>query len=110
MSRVLLAIEVAAWSRAQNRRRPLFGVNAAMCERLGQSSRDHGPPTSATAPETAVRTAQATDSSALRTVPRVSGLNIIATIMLTHPSVVPIIIGIANPSCQSDARKARPGP
>ena len=47
---------------------------------------------------------QARDSSAWRTLPRVSGLYNIATTRLTHPTVVPISIGIANPRCQSVAK------
>jgi hypothetical protein len=47
---------------------------------------------------------QARDSSAWRTLPRVSGLNNIATTRLPHPTVVPISIGIANPRCQSVAK------
>src|SRR5215831_21223822 len=42
----------------------------------------------------------ATCKSASKTLPRVSGLNSIAMMRLMHPTVVPISIGIANPTSQ----------
>src|SRR6516225_8241303 len=47
---------------------------------------------------------QATESSALSTRPLVSGLSSTATIRLAHPTVVPIIIGMAKPRFQVVAR------
>src|SRR6516225_133231 len=50
------------------------------------------------------RHAQASTTSATSSLPLVSGLSSTATIRLAHPTVVPIIIGMANPRFQVVAR------
>jgi hypothetical protein len=48
--------------------------------------------------------AQASTTSAVSILPRVSGLSNSATIKLAAPATVPISIGIAKPRCRSTAR------
>ena len=56
-----------------------------------------------------ITTAQASTTSDTNCFPRVSGLKSSATMKLAQPAIVPINIGMANPSCMLTAKKVRIG-